>query len=199
MRIRPAILIDLGGVLVDDDLTAVAADWGRRLGITPDIFLAAVFGGNDGEILVGRTGEAEWWTIVAGRLPAGADLTGEIRRDLAARRRWDTALLARLRRLHGRARIAVVSNAWPGIRASIADAGLPDCTDAIVLSCEVGCAKPDPRIYRIALDRIGADPAEALFIDDTPGHVDAALALGMTGHLHTTTEATLGSIDAWME
>jgi putative hydrolase of the HAD superfamily len=40
--------------------------------------------------------------------------------------------------------------------------------DSVVLSCEVGCAKPDPRIYATALRGVGADPADALFIDDTP-------------------------------
>jgi HAD superfamily hydrolase (TIGR01509 family) len=37
----------------------------------------------------------------------------------------------------------------------------------VVLSCEVGYAKPDARIYAIALDRIRADPGDVLFIDDT--------------------------------
>ena len=54
---RPAILIDIGGVLVPDHLTAAAAEWSTRLGISPHAFLAALFGGNDDQVLIGRTTE----------------------------------------------------------------------------------------------------------------------------------------------
>jgi putative hydrolase of the HAD superfamily len=65
---RPALLIDIGGVLLRDHLTAASADWGRRLGITPEAFLAALFAGNDDQILIGRVSEDAWWRVVAGRL-----------------------------------------------------------------------------------------------------------------------------------
>jgi putative hydrolase of the HAD superfamily len=38
--------------------------------------------------------------------------------------------------------------------------------DAEVFSCTCGLRKPDPRIYRIALEGLGVDPAEALFVGD---------------------------------
>jgi putative hydrolase of the HAD superfamily len=196
---RPALLIDIGGVLVPDYLTAAANAWGSRLGIPPHAFLAALFAGNDDQILIGRTGESAWWRIIADRLHVDAKLAATIRADLAARPSWNTTLLAGLRRVRGRATITVVSNAWPGIRAGMADAGLLDLADSIVLSCEVGCAKPDPRIYAIALHGVRADPADALFIDDTPGHVKAARSLGMSGHLHTRTSETLTRIEEFLE
>lgn len=126
-----------------------------------------------------------------------AAVTGEIRRDLTARHVWDAALLDCLRGLRGRAAVAIVSNAWPEMRAGLTAAGVPDLVDAVVLSCETGCAKPDHRIYEAALRRLGAEPAEALFIDDTPGHVDAARSLGMTAHLHTDTTETITRIEAF--
>jgi putative hydrolase of the HAD superfamily len=195
---RRAILIDIGGVLVPDYLNAAAATWGGRLGIAPHAFITVLFAGNDDHILIGRTSEADWWRIVADRLRVGEDLLAEIRGDLAARRTWNTALLTGLRRLHSQATIAIVSNAWPDIRAGMTDAGVLDLAHTVVLSCEVGHAKPDPRIYAIALERTGTDPADALFIDDTPGHVDAACALGMTGHVHTDTGETLVRIETFV-
>jgi putative hydrolase of the HAD superfamily len=77
----------------------------------------------------------------------------------------------------------------------MAGAGVSDLADTVVLSCEAGWAKPDPRIFAIALHGVGADPANALFIDDTPAHVEAARALGMAGYLHTDTEQTLARIE----
>ncbi|CAM4242365.1 HAD family phosphatase [Nocardia ninae] len=191
---RPAILIDIGGVLVPDYLTAAAAEWSSRLGISPSAFLAALFGGSDDQVLIGRISEESWWRIVGDRLAVGPDLINTIRCDLASRETWDATLVASLRNVHGLAKTAVVSNAWPHIRTRMANAGLLDMVDAIVLSCEVGYAKPDPRIYIAALQRVGARPEEALFIDDTPGHVAIARSLGMAGHLHTSTSDTLARI-----
>ena len=196
---RPALLIDIGGVLVPDHLTAAANAWGNRLGIAPHAFLAALFAGNDDQILIGRTSEAAWWRTIADRLHVDEKLVAAIRADLVTRRTWNTALLTALRRIRARATITIVSNTWPDIRASMADAGLQDLADTVVLSCEVGYAKPDPRIYAIALHSVRADPADALFIDDTPEHVDAAMSLGMTGHLHTHTGQTLTRIEKFVE
>jgi putative hydrolase of the HAD superfamily len=39
--------------------------------------------------------------------------------------------------------------------------------DAVVMSSQVGCAKPDPRIFTIALERVGAKPSEALHVGDS--------------------------------
>jgi putative hydrolase of the HAD superfamily len=194
---RPAILIDIGGVLLPDHLHAAATAWGDRLGIGPDAFLAAVFGGSDDGVLVGRVAEPDWWRVVAGRLGADGELIGAIRRDLDERRVWDAQLLAGLRGLHGRVTVAVVSNAWPGMRDGMAAAGLLELADVVVLSCEAGFAKPDPRIYTTALRRSRVRAADALFIDDTVGHVDAARSLGMSGHVHTDTGETLALIQGW--
>jgi putative hydrolase of the HAD superfamily len=186
-----AILIDVGGVLLRDRLPAVAAAWSARLGVSERAFLDALFGGSDDQVLTGRVSEHRWWAVVAGRLHADRDLVAELRRDLASEPEWDGALVAFLRGLRGCAKIAVVSNAWPAMRTAMARAGVLDVADEIVLSCEIGYAKPDARIYAAALERIAAEPGSALFIDDTPRHVAAAEALGMTGYLHASTSGTI--------
>ncbi|AKA01885.1 HAD-IA family hydrolase [Streptomyces noursei] len=195
----PAILLDVGGVLSPDHLTAAAAAWGDRLDMRQHAFLAALFAGNDDQVLIGRTGQEAWWRLVRRRLGTTPALMTEIRRDLAARQRWDAELVAGVRALRGRARTVLVSNARPELRPALAAAGVLDAVDGTVLSCEVGCAKPDPRIYVLALRRAGvADPARALFVDDTAGHVHAARALGMAGHLHADTGGTLVRIEEFV-
>lgn len=42
--------------------------------------------------------------------------------------------------------------------------------DVLVISEEVGVAKPDPRIFAIALERLGVAPGQALFVGDSPEH-----------------------------
>jgi len=61
---------------------------------------------------------------------------------------------------------------------------LDELFDAVVDSCEEGVRKPDPTIFHTALARVGVDdPARAIFLDDFPGNVAAARALGMHGIL----------------
>ena len=50
--------------------------------------------------------------------------------------------------------------------------------DDIIISGEVHLAKPDPRIFRLLLDRIGRPASECLLIDDSKTNIQAAQALG---------------------
>jgi putative hydrolase of the HAD superfamily len=194
-----AILIDLGGVLAH--LPRFAEAWGARFGMTTQEFLTAVYAGSDDTVLIGAVTEGEWWRIVAGRLGVTADVIDEMHQDMAAQESWDEALVALLRGpggLRGSVRTAIVSNAWPETRARLRRYGMLDMVDEFIISAEVGCAKPDPRIFEIALDRVGARPADALFIDDTSGHVAAAQALGIAGHVHTDSASTIEAIQDFL-
>jgi putative hydrolase of the HAD superfamily len=52
--------------------------------------------------------------------------------------------------------------------------------DGTAFSSEVGVRKPDPRIFLATLERVGADPAEAVFVGDRlVDDVTGARALGM--------------------
>jgi 2-haloacid dehalogenase len=51
----------------------------------------------------------------------------------------------------------------------------------VVVSGEVKAVKPDPRIYRILIDRCGIDPRRAVFIDDVAANIEPARRLGLHG------------------
>jgi HAD superfamily hydrolase (TIGR01509 family) len=81
--------------------------------------------------------------------------------------------LARLR-AHGLA-LAIVSN-W--------DETLPErmagfAVDAIASSAEAGAPKPDPAVFRLALERLGVRPERALHVGDSPADEEGARAAGM--------------------
>ena len=61
---------------------------------------------------------------------------------------------------------------------------LGDFTD-ILISGEAGVAKPDPRIYRMLIERDRLDPTRTVFIDDAPANVDGARAAGFVGIVFT--------------
>jgi putative hydrolase of the HAD superfamily len=55
--------------------------------------------------------------------------------------------------------------------------------DTVVDSHEVAMRKPNPEIYHLTMDRLGAEPARTAFLDDLQANVDAANAVGMHGIL----------------
>ncbi|HEY9412890.1 MAG TPA: HAD family phosphatase [Jiangellaceae bacterium] len=67
--------------------------------------------------------------------------------------------------------------------------------EGIVVSGEEQVVKPDPRIYRILLDRHGLDPAATVFIDDSRPNVDAAAAVGITALHFTSPEGLRDDLD----
>ncbi|MBC7446993.1 MAG: HAD-IA family hydrolase [Hymenobacteraceae bacterium] len=57
--------------------------------------------------------------------------------------------------------------------------GFGDLFDAAVSSCYAGMRKPDPRLYRLALDLSQTPAADVLVIDDRPEFTEIAAALGL--------------------
>ena len=51
--------------------------------------------------------------------------------------------------------------------------------DRIFASCYLGIAKPNHKIYRYVLDKMGFAPEEAIFIDDRQVNIDGASAVGI--------------------
>ncbi|MCG6119422.1 MAG: HAD family phosphatase [Blastomonas sp.] len=58
-----------------------------------------------------------------------------------------------------------------------------DLFQDIVVSGAERLTKPDPAIFRLAIDRFGIDPSRALFIDDREANIEGAIACGLQGHL----------------
>jgi FMN phosphatase YigB (HAD superfamily) len=64
-------------------------------------------------------------------------------------------------------KICLLSNAGVPIRTVLDREGLTPLIDAVVLSYEVGCVKPDVRIFEAALAAIGCSAHEALMVGDS--------------------------------
>jgi putative hydrolase of the HAD superfamily len=60
---------------------------------------------------------------------------------------------------------------------------LDELFDVVIDSSEVGVRKPDPRIFMLTLARLGVPAERSVFLDDWPGHLVAAEALGLRGIL----------------
>ena len=89
------------------------------------------------------------------------------------------AVLERLRA--GGVRMAIVSDNWPGLEGLYRQLDLHAYFQAFVISADLGCRKPDPRMYRAGSDALGLPPHECLVVDDAPDLVAAAIELGYGG------------------
>ena len=67
-------------------------------------------------------------------------------------------------------RVAVVSNSDGSVRESLAAAGLADEFEFVIDSHLVGVSKPDPAIFRAALDRLDVEPEDAWYVGDSVFH-----------------------------
>jgi HAD superfamily hydrolase (TIGR01509 family) len=75
--------------------------------------------------------------------------------------------------------LACVSDWDVGVGLQLERAGLGSFLDVVVSSAEIGARKPDPRVFRAALDRLGIAPERALHIGDAEGDRTGALAAGL--------------------
>lgn len=148
------LIIDIGGVLATSGLIEAVDTSRPRLGLDHSGLLAAVYGGNDDTVLVGRVSEDDWWDTVKGRI--GGDVS-QLRRGPESDQHWDLELVEVVRSAKSSARTAILSNAWPSQHQAMRDAGVDDVVHHVLLSCGIGVAKPDVAAFhrgpRTARDR----------------------------------------------
>lgn len=91
----------------------------------------------------------------------------------------------------------ITNNVKEGSAAWRALVPVDELFDVVIDSSEVGMRKPNPAIYHLALERLGGvDPAEAVFIDDSPGNVVGARNAGLRGiHFEDAAQA-IAELDA---
>lgn len=68
--------------------------------------------------------------------------------------------------------------------------GLKELFDAFMSSCYVHVRKPDPEIFRIALDISQIDPAQVIYFDDRQMFVEVAQSVGIQAFQHLDYEST---------
>jgi putative hydrolase of the HAD superfamily len=84
--------------------------------------------------------------------------------------------------LKGKSRLGLLSNTDPlHFHYIVSTFPIVSELEKWILSYEVGFKKPDPRIFQKAIEWASVEPQKILFIDDTKGHVEASISLGMQG------------------
>jgi putative hydrolase of the HAD superfamily len=101
----------------------------------------------------------------------------------------DSTVVALIRDLGHIYKVGLLSNAPSQfIRGILEREGLRPLFDSIVISSEIGCAKPDRQIYEQMIRDLAVNAREAIMVDDNPVNVAGANAVGITGVLYHSCE-----------
>jgi putative hydrolase of the HAD superfamily len=180
-----AVVFDLGGVVMDSPLHAIA-----RYERDHDLPAGAV------NRVVVESGERGAWsrlergelTMEAFLIPfegdgraCGVELNGErLMAYIAEAGVPRPRMLEAIRRIRGRGlRVGALTNNW--VREGQREGHrLREHFDVFVESAVVGLRKPDPRIYALACRELGVEPGRTAFLDDIGRNLKTARGLGMT-------------------
>jgi glucose-1-phosphatase len=180
-----AVIFDLGGVLVRTEDRRCRADLAHRLGMTYEELSRLVFESESARLAtLGQRSTEEHWESIRGTLGVSQCDFPAVRAGFWGGDVLDTSLIAYIKSLKSRFKTGLLSNAWDNLRRVITETWkFADAFDEMVISAEVGIAKPDPRIYQLAVQRLGVLPQEAIFVDDFPHNIQSAQEVGLHGIL----------------
>ncbi len=123
---------------------------------------------------------------------------GMLIENLWSYEKLNTALSEFLVRLRPRYKVAILSNG--GSREAMnRKFRLNELVDLQVFDEEEGVAKPDARIYQRTLVRLGVEPGETVFVDDTKSNIDAAQWLGIHAIHFKSTEQAIDDIQVFIQ
>lgn len=196
-----AVVFDVGGVLEKvGDLDSWLESWRHRLGLEPSDFddrMAQI----DPQQLIGTGALSE--TEYRQRYVDSFGM-GEHDADVFMADMWDwycgeldVELCAYAAALRPAYQTAILSNSADGARREEQRRyGFEQLVDTIFYSHEVGLAKPDKRLYQLACERLGVEPSEMVFLDNTEEIVESACRFGIHARHHRSTPDSINAINA---
>jgi len=137
--------------------------------------------------ITGQITDDEWRRRIASLLKQkfpNADAERAVELWSASAGEIDWEVLDILQTCRAKAQLVLISNATSRLLSDLRRLGIAGKFDHIINSSEVGLIKPDPGIYRVALDAVEATPEQALFIDDNAKNVATATRLGLAEHIY---------------
>jgi len=192
MPLIRAVIFDLGGVLVRTDDHTPRTKLASRLGMDYKQLSDLIFDSESArQAALGEISTDQHWEAVRANLAFSPDDFQSVMGEFWAGDFLDVSLVDFLRALRPRYQTALLSNAWDDLRGVLErELKILDAFDQVIISAEVGLVKPDERIFRLALERLGVAPWEAVFVDDFSENVDGARAAGLHAiHFRNTDQA----------
>jgi len=194
MGIR-AVFFDFGGVIARTEYQTPREQLAERLGMEYEDLDRIVFDSETGQqASIGAITALQHWESVMKRLKRPYEEMTAIRDEFFAGDILDHQILDFLRGLRGKYITGLISNAWSDLRDYLVREKLDDAFDYIIISAEVGVAKPEAKIYEIALEQAGVSPNDAVFVDDFYVNIEGCEKVGIKGIHFKDAQSTLAQL-----
>ena len=188
------ILFDLGNVLVDykPEALSVVADF---LGVATEDLCTFFDETNIGDKLAtGRLGPQEFVDILNERFDASLTQNHIVSWFGPEIHNVYPEIPPLIQSLKKKYFLGILSNTFFGHWDYFITTDLAQHFDVLMPSHILGYIKPDIKVYREALARMGTVPAEIIFIDDNKDNVDAARVCGIHSFQSTSPQATISGL-----
>lgn len=196
MTVR-AVFFDLGGVIVRTEFQSPRQRLAERLGMEYDDLVKIVFDSPTAQrATVGELTSNEHWLEVMKRLKRPASEMQVVRDEFFGGDIIDRELIGFIRSLRGSYKTGLISNAWSDLREYIVREKFDDAFDKMIISAEVGTAKPGAKIYQIALEQFEVSPNEAVFVDDFFENIEGCEKVGIRGIHFKDSNAAIQQVKA---
>ncbi|KXK11019.1 MAG: putative hydrolase [Chloroflexi bacterium OLB14] len=194
MKIK-AIFFDFGGVIQRTEYQAPRQKLAEKFGMEYDDIDKFIFNNPTAhQASVGEIKIDEHWQVIAKKLKLGKDELAKFQSEFFGGDVIDYELVQFIRSLRPAYKTGLISNAWSDMRQYLISKKLDDAFDSLTISAEVKIAKPDAKIYYIALDSLGVKASESIFVDDVPANIEACEKLGMHGVLFRDVNDVMGEL-----
>ncbi|HNT25213.1 MAG TPA: HAD family phosphatase [Anaerolineales bacterium] len=196
-----AILFDAGSVLFGMGDLSIRQRLAERIGVPLARIDDLVFGSPSAQqATVGELTVDQHWQQVMAALGLPLEMLPDFMAQFWSADVLNIQLADLIRSLRGRYKIGLLSNAWSNMRQVLDERfHVADLFDELIISAEVGLAKPDPRIYRLAVQRLDVQPSETVFIDDVLKNVEAARLEGLHAIQYLDFEQMLAELNPLLE
>ena len=173
-----AVIFDIGGVLIKEPAKSREEYCARKLKVPLEKFVKA-YKRLLPDFTMGKISEEEFWQKISEELKIKKPEVGLWQEGLMQAYQENTKVFEIVfsLKLNGY-KTAVISNTEMPSLEYFKEEYLK-IFDACIYSCEEGAAKPEEKIYRIALEKLNVEPEEAVFIDDKQEHINGAEKLGI--------------------
>jgi len=186
-----AIVFDYGGVLELNTQGSIIKPVAEYIGVSVEDFKTEYFKHNH----LANVGNNSWNDMFLQVVSVfdDSDLTKEFVSKLSTERDRhsvvNTELVEKLPVLRDMGySVAIFSNYSSKLRDILTANGIIDKVDHVVVSAEIGFQKPHKEAFEVLFSRLGVNPEEVIFIDDTPKSLETADSLGYTPVLFKNNE-----------
>ncbi len=183
-----AVIFDLGGVVIASPMQAFA-NAEREQGLEPNFI---------NRMIVSNGHDSAWGRLERGEIAMNAEFFAQFDVELTEAGApglsseaifgevagsggvFHNMINAIVKLREAGYKLAALTNNWVNDDASSSNTEIKSLFDVYVESAVEGVRKPDPRIYQIALERLGVEAQQAIFLDDIGQNLKSAKALGLT-------------------